>query len=76
MDRARFSQHFGKFVSRIFRLVTLWKDGSWQNYAGIEKTKSKYCLIGSDPVNDGIIFDLSSLKNANARNLIYDKLDV
>lgn len=46
------------------------------NYSGIEKTKSKYCLIGSDPVNDGIIFDLSSLKNANARQLIYEKLNI
>ena len=76
MDRARFAQHFGKLVSRIFRLVTLWKDGNWLNYVGIEKTKSKYCLVGSDPINDGIIFDLSSLKNANTRNLIYEKLEV
>ena len=28
-----FSQHFGKFVSRVFRLVTLWKDNTAMNYA-------------------------------------------
>ena len=33
-------------------------------------------MIGCDPVNDGIIFDLSSLKNANARQLIYEKMNV
>jgi hypothetical protein len=46
------------------------------NYSGIEKVKSKYCLIGCDPINDSIIFDLASLKNANSRQLIYDKLGV
>ena len=43
---------------------------------GIEKTNAKYTLIGCDPVNDGIIFDLASLKNANARHLINEKLGV
>lgn len=27
-------------------------------------------------MNDGLVFDLSSLKNGNTRSLIYDKLDV
>lgn len=66
----------GKVVSRIFRLVTLWKDNNWQNYTGIEKSKAKYCLIGCDPVNDNIVMDLSNLKNANTRHLIYEKLEV
>jgi hypothetical protein len=66
----------GKAVSRLFRLVTFWKDGNWLNYTGIEKTKSKYCLFGSDPVNDEIIIDLASLKNANSRHLVYEALDI
>lgn len=76
LPREKFSKIIGKLISRIFRLVTLWKDNSWLNFSGIEKTNSKYCLIGCDPVNDGIIYDLSSLKNANARQLINDKLNV
>lgn len=76
LKREKFSLLVGKVVSRIFRLVTLWKDNNWQNYAGIEKSKAKYCLIGCDPVHDNIVMDLSNLKNANTRHLIYEKLDV
>jgi len=74
--RGKFSRILGKWVSRIFRTVTQWKDNNWQNYVGMEKSKAKYCLIGCDPVNDNIIFDLASLKNANARHLIYQKLEI
>ena len=76
MKREKFSLLAGKVISKIFRLVTLWKDNNWQNYAGIEKSKAKYCLIGCDPVHDTIVMDLSNLKNANTRHLIYEKLDV
>ena len=33
-------------------------------------------MIGCDPVHDNIVMDLSNLKNANTRHLIYEKLDV
>ena len=50
--------------------VTFWKDQSWSNYIGLDP--KKYRLIGSDPINDEIIFDLASLKNSNARHILYE----
>lgn len=76
MDRQRFSRYLGKLLSRLFRLVTLWKDSNFQTFAGIERSKTKYILLGSDPVNDSIIFDVASLKNANARTLVYNQLGI
>ena len=75
IDRQKFSQLLGKFISRVFRLVTLWKDNNYLTYAGIERSNSKYLLLGSDPVNDHIIHDLASLKNAHVRSLIYKELN-
>lgn len=76
IDRQRFARSLGKFVSRLFRLVTLWKDNNFLTFAGIERSKTKYILLGSDPVNDNIIFDQASMKNANARTLIYNRLGI
>jgi len=59
-------------VRQIFRLVTQWKDNSWLNYVGINKSLDKYCLISQDPVNDNIILDLASLKSATVRHLVQE----
>ena len=76
MNREKFSRCTGKLFSRLFRLVTMWKDSNLKNYTGIEKSKAKYCLVGSDPVYDNIVMDLTNLKSANARHLIYEQLDI
>lgn len=65
---------FGKIVSLVMYYVTFWKDQSWANYIGLDH--KKYRLIGSDPLNDEIIFDLAGLKNANTRHILYEQLGI
>lgn len=76
MNRQKISKILGKAISLIFKFVTNWKDNNWLNYSGIEKSDTKYCLIGCDPLNDHIISDLSSLKSANARQIIYNQFGI
>lgn len=76
MERATFSSLIGKAVGGCLRGVTRWKDSNIDNFNGIERSQAVYLLFGCDPVNDNIVNDLSSLKSANTRNLIQERLGI
>lgn len=70
LRRETYSRLIGSLISKIMLAVTGWKDSNLQNFLGIEKSSSKYILYGADSVNDNIIFDLASLKNAIANHFV------
>lgn len=76
MKRRTYAKIIGKIVTKVFGIVTQWNDSNLKNYLGIEKSLAKYVLYGCDPVNDNIVNDLSSLKSANTRHLIYESMNV
>ena len=62
MSRQFVTEKFGSLISSIFRLITGWKVDSAENYSKIEKSNTKYVLLGCDPVRDNVIPYLSTLQ--------------